>query len=315
MKVYKTLLLSFLFIYAWLANSPLETSEVPFTSKEVWVETNDAKIFCRLIGKGDPIVVIHGGPALSQEYLLPAMAKLGEEHLVIFYDQRGCGRSTGEVNPNTINLDMFVSDLDAIRKTLKFEKISVLGHSWGGFLAMEYTIEHPKSVDKLILLNSGPASADEYSLFLAEYLRRIAPYSDELNAIQKTEAFREGDPETIACYYRTIFRTFVYTSAKVNLLNFCMTPKAAKKGMEVAAIFQQNLFTTKFNLHPLLKNLDIPTLIIHGDFDPIPVIAAENIHKSISNSKYVVIEHCGHFPYVEEPEILFSQLNQFFKQP
>lgn len=84
---------------------------------------------------------------------------------MIFYDQRCCGQSTGEINASTINIETFVEDLDRIRQELGYKKISILGHSWGGFLAMNYATSHSENVDRLILSNSLPASSEEYTLF------------------------------------------------------------------------------------------------------------------------------------------------------
>lgn len=104
---------------------------------KIFIKTNDAQIFCRVFGKGEPIIVVHGGPGLSQDYLLPQMAKLAQTNLVIFYDQRGCGLSTGAINEDSIQIKTFVDDLEAIRKSFGYKKVTVLGHSWGGFLAMD----------------------------------------------------------------------------------------------------------------------------------------------------------------------------------
>jgi proline iminopeptidase len=90
-----------------------------------------------------------------------------------------------------------------------------------------------------------------------------------------------------------------------------MTPNAAINCWKVHAILGDNPFRASFTLHPLLKNLRIPTLIIHGDDDPVPKITAQNIHRSIQDSKYVEIKNCGHFPFIEQPEEYFRVLKNF----
>lgn len=272
---------------------------------------NGAKLFYRTMGKGKPIIVLHGGPGLSQDYFLPQMSKLAENNFVIFYDQRGCGKSTGEITPETITIEAFVNDLDAIRQAFQFEKISILGHSWGGFLAMQYAMSHPENIDKLILSNAMPASAEGLALFIQEYTRRTAPYQKELEEIRQTKGFAEGDPDLIERMYRIIFRSYCYNPEKANLLSSRMTPVAFVNGQKVYENINKNVFEKPFNLHYSLKQFHRPTLIIHGDFDPIPAITAQNVHESIPGSRYILIKNCGHFPYVEAPDEYFNSIMDF----
>lgn len=299
----KLLLCACLFISAVHAKEP--------KVKEGFVPVENAKLFYRAIGKGQPLVVLHGGPGLSQDYLLPQLYKLAKNNLVIFYDQRACGQSTGEINADTISIKTYVADLDAIRQAFKFKKISVLGHSWGGFLAMHYAIAHPEQVEKLILSNSMTASSEDFALFIQEYLRRMGPYQKDMDAIHETKEFAEGNPQMMEKMYRMIFRTYCYNPEKANLLFLTMSSSAFINGVKVNELFRNGVFMKPFNLHDSLKSLEIPTLVIHGDTDPIPPSTAKNIHESIKNSEFVLMKNCGHFPYVEDPDAYFEHLQKF----
>lgn len=281
------------------------------TAREIFIDSKEAKIFCRTLGKGKPLLVIHGGPGLTQDYLLPQMDQLARDHFVIFYDQRGCGKSTGEINEKSINIETFVNDIEAIRQAFKFDKISILGHSWGGFLAMSYAIAHPEHVDKLILANSMPASAEGLISFINEWVQRTSPYSKEIEEIRNTNEFSEGNSELFERYDHIIFKTYCYLPENANQLNLKMTAQASVNRSKVYEMFRQNVFDKPFNLHAQLKNLTIPTLVIHGDFDPIPSFTAQNIHESLQNSKYVLMKDCGHFPYVEKPHEFFNEIKEF----
>lgn len=278
---------------------------------EVFVDVDGAKLFCRSMGKGKPIIVVHGGPGLSQEYLRPQLDRLVEHNLVIFYDQRASGRSTGEITPESMQIKTFVSDLDAVRKAFGFEKVTLIGHSWGGFLIMNYAISHPESVDKLVLVDSATESFEDNMLFLKENARRLAPYEETLKMLQESKLFKEGDPETFAEFYRTIFRAFCYIPEKANELTLTMTPTAALNSLKINHAFGTTVFSKPFNLSAQLNKFTMPVLIIHGDHDPIPLCTAENTHKSIPHSKLVVIKNCGHFPYVETPDVFFKELEEF----
>lgn len=274
-----------------------------FLNGENYVSVENAQLFYRTKGQGKPLIVLHGGPGLTQDYLLPQLYKLAENNFVIFYDQRGCGRSSGEVTPSSINIETYVADLDAIRKAFHLEKISILGHSWGGFLAMNYAIAHPECVEKLILSNSMCASSDEYARFEHEYIKRMAPFQKELEA--EAPGFNEN-------VLRIIFRTYCYNPEKANLLNLDLSPNAATNAAKINEIFDQTLFR-HYDLHEALRQLKVPTLVIHGDVDPVPPNTAEKIHQNIKDSKFVLMKNCGHFPYVEDPDVYFNHLESFLR--
>lgn len=283
----------------------------PYT--EVNVNVGDATLFCRTMGQGDPLIVIHGGPGLTQDYLLPGMAKLSENNFVIFYDQRGCGESAGEVNAKSININNYLSDLDAIRTHFGYEKVAILGHSWGGFIAMEYAIAYPEAVKKMILSNSIPASSEGFALFMDEWFQRMVPYLEEISVIQASPEFKEGKPGMVEQYYRTMFRTYCYDPDKAELLNLKMSPKAFLNGLKVNEIFTNDLFFKPFDLYLSLKKLKVPTLVLHGDADIVPFSTAEQTYQSIPSSEYILIQDCGHFPYVEDPYTYFNHIRNFLK--
>lgn len=311
--IFTALLVAYLCVPLYGAAS--NTSNILHTNqaaiKETFINAGDAKLFCRIAGKGQPVIVIHGGPGLTQDYLLPHMYELAKNNLVIFYDQRGCGNSTGEINTDTINIKSFVNDIDTIRRALNFDKVSVLGHSYGAFLAMNYAIAHPEDVDKLILCNSFPSTSKDYTLFGEEYMKRMSPYQEEIKKITDSQEYKDGNSKTVENFYRLIFKQYCYNPAKADLLNLWMTPTAAVNGAKVYECLRENAIDRPFNLTNDLKKLTLQTLVIHGDADPIPPITARHIHENIPGSKFVLIKNCGHFPYVEDPEAYFRHIREF----
>jgi proline iminopeptidase len=294
-----------------VASNPL--SSTLESIKETFVTSGEAKLFCRVTGQGKPLIVIHGGPGLTQDYLIPQMYELAKNNLVIFYDQRGCGKSTVDINANTITLESFVNDIEAIRQAFHLDKISILGNSWGRSLAMQYTIAHPEHVDNLILSNSAPATSEGYALFGQEYMRRMSPYQKELEKISNSQGFRDGNTCVMEQFYRLIFRQYCYIPEKADLLNLRMTPIASLSGARVSEIIREKVLDRPFNLNKGLKVLEVSTLILHGDADPIPLSTAQDIHENIPGSKYVLMKNCGHFPYVEDPAAYFKYINEFLR--
>ncbi len=252
------------------------------------------------MGQGDPVIVIHGGPGMDQGYLLPGMAALAKKHQVVFYDQLGCGRSTATViDESHITINSFVEDIETLRKALKFEKVTIVGHSWGGMLAMHYAVKYPKNIKKLVLMNTVASSSIRD--FLEEVEKRTQPSADEFEKLKASQEFIDSDPLAIAQYYRLFFQYYFYNPAGLEKLNLQLDPKGAATGMKVAKILEESIFVKYTDQHDDLQKLKIPTLIIGGDSDVIPFSASKNMADVIKGSKLVVLKNCGHFPYIEQP--------------
>ena len=132
----------------------------------------DGSLYARTIGRGPPTIVLHGGPDFDHAYLLPDLDRLDDVLRLIYYDQRGRGRSASGVRPEDVDLRTEIDDVDRVRRHFGLESMAVLGHSWGGVLAMEYAIRHPERVSQLILLDTAPASAGAPSRNAAWSARR-----------------------------------------------------------------------------------------------------------------------------------------------
>jgi len=279
-------------------------------SSEVYVQADNALLFCRVMGRGDPLIVVHGGPGLSMDYLLPSLEELASDHLVIFYDQRGNGKSTGEINDENINLDKFIDDLRAIQNHFKFKKIGLVGHSWGAYLAMSYATEYTDQVNKLIILNSIPISYSE-NLSGAE-LTKKDPYEEMIDNILTSEAYKHQNKEGMLKHYKDLFQFFFYNPRLVDKLNLDnLTATQVQKSALIHKIFEDNFYHKPHDLSEKLAKLSgIPTLIIHGDNHDIPIFVAQKIHSLIKGSVLTILES-GHFPYLEKPVEFFKGLREF----
>lgn len=110
--IHKFLFGFLLFISSLNAQEPISKAHANSKiANEYFIAVENGKLFLRTIGKGKPLIVLHGGPGLTQDYLLPQLYRLAKNNFVIFYDQRGCGQSTGEINANTINIELMIQRL------------------------------------------------------------------------------------------------------------------------------------------------------------------------------------------------------------
>lgn len=138
-------------VFAFLLTFPVGVSA---QENERLIEHNGAKLFYKIIGSGEPLLVIHGGPGLDHTYFLPHLEKMADSLQLIFVDVRGSGRSR---DTSLISMKQTAEDVDVIRKALGIQKLNLLGHSHGGLVAMNYAVSYPENMKKLILVTPNPA--------------------------------------------------------------------------------------------------------------------------------------------------------------
>ena len=106
-------------------------------ARERYVPVDGAQLYVREIGAGPPVIVLHGGPDFDHFYLLPELDEVAAACRLVYYDQRGRGRSAAAVQAQDVSIESEVADLDQLRRHLELDTVALLGHSWGGVLAME----------------------------------------------------------------------------------------------------------------------------------------------------------------------------------
>jgi proline iminopeptidase len=239
--------------------------------------------------RGVPLVAVNGGPGLDHRYMIaaPIWKDMALHRQIVFYDQRGTGRSPGGTGKQ-LGVWGMVEDLEALRRRLNVEKIDLVGHSWGGILSMAYAVRYPKHVAHMVLVGSGDAKPAENE-FLFDKL-----YPDIVAEIplDTSPAGRMG------CVEIDAYDKMSYYDQRNNV------PVAGDPVM-----FSSETCTTvmldaiKLDLYPALAKVDVPTLVINGRFDAnVAPTVAYRISKAIPDSKLVYFERSGHTPFVEEPE-------------
>lgn len=285
------------------------------SSQSGYIQVKNGSLFYQKFGSGEPIVVLHGGPGKDQGYLLPQMLELSKDHELIFYDQRGSGQSlTTPLDAEHINTDQFVEDLEALRLALGLEKITLLGYSWGGFLALCYAIKYPQTLSSLILMSCAPVDYKGQLAFTVEEAKRCIPIATEIAPLTNFQLFEQLSEQQINALYRTLFSVYVYNPADVQKLTLTMNPKSAQNGFKVAEELCKTFWLQpSTNLFPVLKTIQVPTLLLHGKQDIVPLHTAQEINDALPNSRIIVIDECGHFPYIEKPEMFFAHIRSFLQ--
>lgn len=255
------------------------------------LEIRGVRIFERRIGRGPPTVVLHGGPGAHHDYLLPNFDALAHDRELIYYDQRGAGRSPV---PREIPVGWreHVFDLEALRQEWGREQLTLAGYSWGGLLALLYAIEFPNRVARLALVSPAPAWREariEFERRFAE--RNLAPDLQRQRAALREGGLRERDPSE---YAQRLFELSVapYFSDPARARD--LTP------FRVTGRTQQEVWATlgDYDLRPAISRLAIPALVLHGEDDPIPLKTAETVARLLG-AEFRALPRCGHVPYVE----------------
>ena len=273
-------------------------------------------LFVQELGEGRPIVVIHGGPDFDHKYLAPELAGLADRFRVVFYDQRGRGQSFAGEGPADVTLAGEVEDLDRIRAWAGVDAVALLGHSWGGLLAMEFAIRHPDRVSHLILLNTAPAShRDAVELRQSLRARRSPEQSARMAELRSDPAFLAGDVDAEAEYYRIHFGSTVppdLLDDVVRRLRVAFTPESIVAARAIEdSLYEQTWDVEDYDLIPMLGTLDIPTLVVRGEHDFIPAASVRRIANAIPGARFVELAGAGHFTFIEQPERVRSLIAEF----
>jgi proline iminopeptidase len=254
--------------------------------------------------------VLHGGPGAHHDYLLPQFLDLADEFDLLFYDQRGGGRSrTDDRTP--ITWETHVDDLQCVIAELAPGAPTLVGYSWGGLLALLYALQAARgratpAPARLALIDPAPVSRAFRAQFEAEFARRqqgpeIARLRDEL----AQSGLREADPGA----YR--HRTF-----ELSVAPYFADPRQAANltPFRVTGRVQDSVWASlgQFDLLPDLHLIRCATLVVHGRQDPIPIASSETVAKAMAAS-LVALDGCGHVPYVERRVELFSALRAFLR--
>jgi proline iminopeptidase len=292
--------------------APAELSGVP--AVERWIAVPGGRVWAVTLGAGPglPLLVLHGGPGSSHDYLLNLSA-LGEERPVSLYDQLGCGRSDRPPDPSLWRLDRYVRELDALVESLGYPRCHLLGHSWGTLLALDWTLAHRDRVASLTLVS--PCLS----------LRRVREDMDRLKkalpkAVQDVIAMHEAEGTTQSGMYRAATRLFYQQ-------HVCRLPEWPEALVRTQSAFAWDVYRTMWgpsefsvtgNLsgcerEDRLGEIGVPVLYACGRHDEITPESTAAYHERTPGSRMEVFESSSHTPNLEEPERFLEVVAGFLR--
>jgi proline iminopeptidase len=289
-----------------------ETSAVSESSgnsravQELKIEANGATLYVRVAGNpksGKVLIANHGGPGMTGHYMVSLEQVAGAEYAVVTYDQRGIGRSS--VSSGDYGMSSYVADLEAVRKALAADKVDLLGHSWGGIVALRYATMHPHKVRSIVLVNSGPPTREAVQTAQGNLYQRIA------------ELQREGViPEDLPTATRELMEAIgpaYYADPNFELPDELLNTFQNLNPDQFETVNQSTHSALgNFDFTAELAVLEHPVLMVIGAEDPFGRSMAETTRAALSSAKVesVVLEDCGHF-WQERPDEFFRHVRDF----
>lgn len=281
-----------------------------------YAKNNEVRIAYRVFGKGLPLVVLNGGPGRSSDTFIELAEKLSSFGFqVILFDQRGTGKSNlPSVDESTVTLDLMVSDLEALRKELRFTKLALLGHSFGGMYAMAYASKYPEHIESIILSASGGMNTNDMipvedniksklsESDLKKYKFWMAPEQRKKDSVQaKLEILKITAP--IYVYKKEHVKKITENLTNLNFYN-----------PQINQLVWKSMENNKYNVTNSFKNFKSKTLIIDGDKDFLGKEIPEKIHKNIPNSQLKILKNCSHYPWLDTPNEYYSLIKNFLNR-
>jgi proline iminopeptidase len=272
----------------------------------------DFTLHYKTVGQGAPLLLLSGGPGFDVDYMMPVAQELSRWYQCILLEQRGTGRSQPKtLTPETLNLKLMVDDIEAVRTQLKSDRFTLLGHSWGGMLAMAYTARYPDHVKSLILVSSGGMDSSFGNVFLDNITVRAS--ANDRQRIQAAQAALARASDVQAAYL-DFFRLVVplYFFDRQGGEEFIAAGTKESFHPQMAQLLERD-YRNHYHVRNQLGSFLGPALIIQGHQDPIPEGTALQTNAVLKNSELVFLDQCGHFPWLEQPKAFYAKIQGFLK--
>jgi proline iminopeptidase len=295
-----------------------------YPMQEGFVDSHGALIYYLSVGRGAPLVIVHGGPGASHDYFLPYLLPLMRTSRLIFIDERGSGKSSKFEDVKQYTIANMVEDIETVRQSLGLGKVSLLGHSYGGALAQAYALKYQKNLSHLILGSTFP-STKELNDALAKIKSEINPKDlERLNALEAAGLFDKGETwehgRYTNEYARLAWGVGYFPYVYQNHPDPSYDPQASNTGTAWDVyremwgshgeyVVDGNLVEVEYL--DKLSQIKVPTLIIVGDHDESDPKMSREMHEKIAGSQLVILPRSGHMTFVDQPEQFLKAVSTF----
>ncbi len=274
-----------------------------------YAPAHEVQIYYKIFGNGTPILLINGGPGGNSEGFGYIASLLAEKHQAIIFDQRGTGKSTlPRLDSSTITMDLMIADIEALRKHLKIEKWVVMGQSFGGMLGAYYASHYPQRVVGLIFSASGGLDL-KFMEYAQARIQANLTEEQRFSLAYWGGKVRQGDTtqNTLSERAKVLAHAYVVHKEHVNTI----ATRILQINMQINEIVFQDLIKIKFDCKPILRKFKAPVLILQGRQDIIAPEIAKTAHKTLRNSRLVMLDNCSHYGWLDQKEQYMREVNRF----
>jgi proline iminopeptidase len=294
-----------------------------FVVEEGFVDAHGILIYYKALGRGQPLVILHGGPGASHDYFLPYLLPLARRNRLIFIDERGSGRSQKLENSSDYTVENMAEDVEAVRQVLELGKISLLGHSCGGVLAQAYALKYQENLSHLILCSTFHSTKKMNDVFKKMKEKMTPELRTRIEKMEQAGLFGHG-MEYEKTRYTSEYMTAAWGEGYFPYLyqnhpdpnydpiangNMAWDLYREMWGSNGEFVIDGNMTSVEYE--DRLSSIMVPTLITVGDNDECDPSLSQDMHEKIAGSKIVVFPGSGHMTFVDQPSLFLSTVDEF----
>ncbi len=301
-----------------------ESTDV-YPEQNGFVDAHGMLIYYSVVGRGEPLLILHGGPGASHDYFLPYLLPLARSHKLVFIDERGSGRSEKLEDPSGYTIDAMVEDVESVRVALGLGKVDMLGHSCGGVLAQAYALKYQDHLRHLILCSTFQSTAKMNAVFIAMKEKMPKDLRNRIEAMEAAGLYGHGkeyernrysSEYMVAAWGEGYFPYLYQNHPDPNYSpegNGVMSWDLYREmwGSHGEFVIDGNLKTVEYDKQ--LPTLHVPTLITAGDHDECDPSLAREMRDEIPGSQLVIFPKSGHMTFVDQPQMFIRTVNDFLK--
>jgi proline iminopeptidase len=294
-----------------------------YPMQEGFIDANGVLIYYTEVGRGTPLMIVHGGPGDSHDYFLPHLLPLARHNRLVFIDERGSGKSQVLDDPKGYTVENMVEDVEAVRLALGLGRMSLMGHSYGGVLAQAYALKYQENLTHLILASTFPSTTQMNQVFVRMKQKMDPGLRARIDAMEKQRLFGHGKPYQqnrytddymIAAWGEGYF-PYVYQNhpnPNEDPLQDGNTSWALYRemwGSDGEFVIDGNLKSVEYV--DRLPTIRVPTLVIAGDHDECDPSLSQEMHDKIAGSQIVIVPKSGHMTFIDQPGIFIDAVDGF----
>ncbi|HTY64316.1 MAG TPA: proline iminopeptidase-family hydrolase [Acidobacteriota bacterium] len=307
--------------------APDSQADAVYNMKQGFVDAHGAMIYYESIGRGAPLLILHGGPGASHDYFLPHLLPLARHNQLVFIDERGSGKSEKLEDTRLYTVENMVEDAEAVRQALHLGKTALMGHSCGGVLAQAYALKYPDNLTHLILCSTFHSTSKMNEVFRRMMANMTPELRQRIENMEKAGLFGHGkayekrrytSDYMIAAWGEGYFPYLYQNRPDPNYDpiasgNMAWDVYLEMWGAHGEYLIDGNLKSVEYT--DRLSSIHVPTLITVGDHDECAPSLSEEMNKLIPGSKLVVLPKSGHMTFVDQPNLFNRAVSEFLLSP